>query len=175
VQESLEPYVDPNFDGASPPSSTFESVDRRNFALDLLAHWPDGRIKQYLLSRMLRWRRAHADLFREGVYRPLMVEHASPSGWVAFAREPGAGGGPSLICCVRVRGLGKGGNAVTGGYPTWTEASEPETLRLPGDWAHRTWRNLFTGSEFHALPDGDTARMDLGALGADFPVAWLWG
>lgn len=192
VQESLEPYVDTEAalaaadanprDGAagSPPSAVEPS--RRDFALGLLTHWPDGRIKQYVLSRMLRWRRAHAELFRAGSYRPLAVEHTPATGWLAFAREPRQAEGSLrteaqgiLICCVRVRGPGKAGNPATGGYPAWSEAMEPETLRLPAEWADRTWTNLFTGTAFRALADGDSARLDLGVLGADFPIAWLWG
>src|SRR5438045_7177668 len=40
---------------------------------DLLANWPDGRIKLFLISRLLTFRREHPDLFLKGSYTLLPV------------------------------------------------------------------------------------------------------
>jgi (1->4)-alpha-D-glucan 1-alpha-D-glucosylmutase len=54
---------------------------------ELLEHWPDGRIKLFLTQRLLRFRRDHAVLFREGKYFPLSVSGEFADCCVAFARE----------------------------------------------------------------------------------------
>jgi (1->4)-alpha-D-glucan 1-alpha-D-glucosylmutase len=57
----------------------------------LLEGWPDGRIKLFITTCGLRFRREHSDLMREGDYQPLVVEGASAEYLVAFARHDGSG------------------------------------------------------------------------------------
>lgn len=47
----------------------------------------DGRIKIYLLQQLLQYRKAHADLFRNGLYVPLKVTGRYRKHIVAFARR----------------------------------------------------------------------------------------
>src|SRR6476646_6550719 len=54
---------------------------------ELLANWPDGRIKLFLTQRLLRFRRNNAELFRSGSYVPLTVTGEFADCCVAFARE----------------------------------------------------------------------------------------
>jgi (1->4)-alpha-D-glucan 1-alpha-D-glucosylmutase len=54
---------------------------------DLLASWPDGRIKMFLTQRMLRFRRDNAELFLRGSYVPLRTMGTHAGSCVAFARE----------------------------------------------------------------------------------------
>ncbi|MCQ4310518.1 malto-oligosyltrehalose synthase [Pseudomonas stutzeri] len=54
---------------------------------ELLASWQDGRIKQWLVARTLRLRRAQPRLFTEGRYLPLKVEGEHADQLIAFARE----------------------------------------------------------------------------------------
>ena len=54
---------------------------------ELLAGWPDGRIKLLLTQRLLRFRRVNADLFRRGSYLPLTVTGRFADCCVAFGRE----------------------------------------------------------------------------------------
>jgi (1->4)-alpha-D-glucan 1-alpha-D-glucosylmutase len=56
----------------------------------LLESWPDGRIKLFLLWRLLRLRRRHEALFRDGAYVPLAVEGRYAEHVCAFARVAGA-------------------------------------------------------------------------------------
>jgi (1->4)-alpha-D-glucan 1-alpha-D-glucosylmutase len=53
---------------------------------ELLQTWPDGRIKLFLTQRLLRFRREHPDLFRQGNYLPLTVTGPFAESCVAFAR-----------------------------------------------------------------------------------------
>jgi (1->4)-alpha-D-glucan 1-alpha-D-glucosylmutase len=48
-----------------------DSTDRNALMQDLLANWQDGRIKLYLLHKLLSFRRAHAEFFAEAEYTPL--------------------------------------------------------------------------------------------------------
>ncbi|NKQ12931.1 malto-oligosyltrehalose synthase [Pseudomonas sp. SST3] len=54
---------------------------------ELLTNWQDGRIKQWLIARTLRLRRAQPRLFTEGRYLPLKVEGEHADQLIAFARE----------------------------------------------------------------------------------------
>jgi (1->4)-alpha-D-glucan 1-alpha-D-glucosylmutase len=54
---------------------------------DLLASWPDGRIKMFLTQRLLRFRRDNPQLFLQGSYVPLRTIGAHAESCVAFARE----------------------------------------------------------------------------------------
>lgn len=68
-----------------------ESAPSQAAAEALLAAWKDGRIKQYVIARVLAVRREWPDLFLHGDYSPLAVfgEHAKRV--IAFARTtPGA-------------------------------------------------------------------------------------
>ncbi len=53
---------------------------------DLLLHWRDGRLKQAILSRILRHRAATLSLFTEGAYLPLGIEGPAADHALAFAR-----------------------------------------------------------------------------------------
>lgn len=56
---------------------------------DKLASWQDGRIKQWLIQRVLALRAAEPALFARGEYRPLAVEGEHAAQVVAFLRSHG--------------------------------------------------------------------------------------
>ncbi len=56
---------------------------------DMIASWPDGRIKLLLTTAGLCLRREWPDVFLSGRYIPLKTESAVPAGLVAFARVLG--------------------------------------------------------------------------------------
>ena len=56
---------------------------------DLLQHWQDGRIKLYLIFKLLDFRRAYAELFSAGEYIPLNAVGAMDEQVCAFARRLG--------------------------------------------------------------------------------------
>lgn len=64
-----------------------QSLDLGASAADLIAHWQDARIKQWLIGRTLRLRRAQPQLFSAGSYLPLRVEGEQAGRLIAFARE----------------------------------------------------------------------------------------
>jgi (1->4)-alpha-D-glucan 1-alpha-D-glucosylmutase len=58
---------------------------------DLLAGWRDGRVKQFVLRRLLETRRASPALFAVGDYQPLTVTGEASDHVLAFARSDGDG------------------------------------------------------------------------------------
>jgi len=64
-----------------------EDLNKRADVPQLLKHWSDGRLKMYVTSRLLQFRRRHARLFAEGEYVPLRVTGARPEHVIAFARR----------------------------------------------------------------------------------------
>jgi len=78
-----------DYDARRDMLAAFETRDRESEDLlgELLDAWPDGRIKLFVTWRLLQLRRAHAETFLDGTYRPLDVTGAGASSIVAFARE----------------------------------------------------------------------------------------
>jgi (1->4)-alpha-D-glucan 1-alpha-D-glucosylmutase len=54
---------------------------------ELMRAWPDGRIKMFLIQRVLRFRRQHADLFQRGEYLPLRTSGMFVESCISFARR----------------------------------------------------------------------------------------
>ncbi|MFL6527273.1 MAG: malto-oligosyltrehalose synthase [Chthoniobacterales bacterium] len=102
---------------------------------ELLEHWPDGRIKLLATTRLLTFRREHADLFKCGTYTPLQTLGTFADSCIAFARERE---GESLLVIVprltaRV------------GFPPVAEKWQDTAVQLPNSLTAA--RELFTGRE----------------------------
>ena len=54
---------------------------------ELIEAWPDGRIKLFLTRHILRFRRAHPDLFKRGEYIPLHPSGTFADSCVSFVRQ----------------------------------------------------------------------------------------
>ncbi len=160
--ESMQIYLDP---AANPPR-------RSELARELLAAWPDGRVKQYLLGRCLRWRAQHPALFLEGMYRPLEFDSGDSSPWIAWSREHGDEALVNCFCTRAAevsRALGSGDDRQPPRAPVSGDA-----LQVPVGWAGRDVVHLFTGARHTLRRDGARCRVPFEWLTAEFPVAWLW-
>ena len=61
---------------------------QRNPSVDeMVKNWEDGRIKMVVTSKLLNFRREHAELFSQGEYIPLEVTGARADHVIAFARH----------------------------------------------------------------------------------------
>ena len=80
----------------------------------LTSSWRDGRVKQWVLQRLLGLRNAHPALFAAGDYAPLAVDDVDGS-CLAFTRRHGA---EALLVCVRL-------------YPWRSHPWEGASLHLP--------------------------------------------
>jgi (1->4)-alpha-D-glucan 1-alpha-D-glucosylmutase len=72
---------------ANSAATSASSADLR--IADLMDHWPDGRIKLYLIRKALRFRREHKDLFADGEFIPLRSEGRYSRNVLGFLRRQG--------------------------------------------------------------------------------------
>jgi (1->4)-alpha-D-glucan 1-alpha-D-glucosylmutase len=147
-------------------------------ACQLLADWPDRRLKMFLIWRALELRRREIEIFR-GAYEPLVVEGPRAATVFAFAR-----GTPSRYALCIVPRLASEAWKVRGGKRSmrFGEQAHPwpvgdfwrETVvALPAE-ARTRWRHAITGHVVEAIsPNGGGPLLDLGEVFRWFPVALL--
>jgi len=132
----------------------------------LLGAPEDGRIKLYVLSQALRFRRANAELFRAGTYDPLAAAGEAADHVIAFARSLSE----KQVVVVATRffmALGAPDRP-----PVGPEVWRSTRLPLPAGTAPGVYRDCFTGRSFRIAFDGDGA-LELAEVLAHLPVALL--
>ncbi len=133
-------------------------------AQELLRSIEDGRIKLHVVSRALRFRRDHANLFARGIYIPIEVRGARSRHAFCFMREHDADF--SLVVVPRLIG----GLSPRGSAPIGSEVWQNTAVIMSEANAPRRWRNVFTGELLEA--DSDRS-LSLASILAHFPVALL--
>ena len=127
----------------------------------LVENWQDGKIKLHLIRKALRFRRDHADLFREGEFIPLQVTGCYARNIAAFLRRKS--GAAALVVCPRW--LSEVAEDVLKG-PDWCDTG----LKLPTD-SGVAWRSVLSQSHVKSeVKDGSPTLM-VSDLLRDFPVA----
>jgi (1->4)-alpha-D-glucan 1-alpha-D-glucosylmutase len=106
---------------------------------ELMQNWPDGRIKMFLIQRLLQFRREHVDLFQSGEYLPLAPSGTFAECCVSFARRLGN----QWIVVIAPRLASRIGFPPVGARWKDTALELPETLLFEN--AH----NLFTCRDLH--------------------------
>ena len=104
----------------------------------LLEQWSDGRIKLLATSRLLTFRREHAQLFKNGSYIPLQTSGTFAESCIAFGREHE---GKSLVVIIPRL-------SARVGFPPIGEKWHDTVVELPG--SIRSACELFTGRELVA-------------------------
>jgi (1->4)-alpha-D-glucan 1-alpha-D-glucosylmutase len=136
--------------------------DRRRMLRELVARPEFGRVKLFLVHRLLQARQQHPALFATGGYEALAAEGAAARHVIAFARRTGDGGQAALSVAARWS------VALTGGAaPVGPRAWGDTVLRAaapPG----RAWRCALTGLRHDAA-----GPLRLADVLADAPVALL--
>ena len=137
-------------------------------AQELLETAWDGRIKLYVISRTLNFRRQHPDLFLKGGYVPLEAAGETKSHVLAFMRRLGNEtilvGVPRLVV-----GLTRGIEKPPLGDDVWKDT----WLQLPGEERGVHYRDLFTGRTFVVEERGEEGGLLLSKIFDTFPVAFL--
>jgi (1->4)-alpha-D-glucan 1-alpha-D-glucosylmutase len=129
---------------------------------DLLRTWQDGRIKLFVLWRLLQLRKTRPDSFADGAYRHLMVGGRRADRVIAYSRDHVAVVVPRLVYpLLRVR---------DDGTPALGFANE--TVALPAKWPRR-FVNVFTGAPVEASAKSSRPRFEVAELLRNFPVAVL--
>ncbi|ACL62284.1 malto-oligosyltrehalose synthase [Methylobacterium nodulans] len=127
---------------------------------EMLAQWPDGRIKQAVLARLLADRAAEPTFYADADYRPVEAEGSRARQLLAFIRGEAATGGELLVVVPRqVADL-------AGDLPRFGEAFFGTVL--PVQEGSR-WRDLVTGQELG--PEG--GRLPVDRLFRRLPLAVL--
>jgi (1->4)-alpha-D-glucan 1-alpha-D-glucosylmutase len=136
-----------------------EALDSHASLETLMRHWPDGRIKQRILSLLLHDRAASPDLYAEGDYRPLSIDGRQGSHLIAYIRQHG-----DAALAVIVPRL-------------WSALTNPESLAFdPAMWSdttvalpHGRWRSVIEQDDI--LIDSD--RQEIAGLMGSLPFAVL--
>ena len=134
----------------------------------LLNAWPDGQVKLLLVARLLRLRREHDALFREGAYVPFAVTGRHAEHVCAFAR---VAGNEALIVAVP-RLVAKLGGAER--PPLGLRWADTTVLCSPAI-AVDGWTDVLTGAPVPTEVGDGGATVAASLLFAQLPVAALLG
>jgi (1->4)-alpha-D-glucan 1-alpha-D-glucosylmutase len=102
---------------------------------ELLTNWMDGRIKLFLIHKLLRYRREHFDLFARGDYLPAHSSGAFAESAFAYARRHG----DRTLLVIAPRLSGRVGFPPVGG--SWQDTALDFLPAQP-------LRDLFTGRDY---------------------------
>ncbi|MBN9389656.1 MAG: malto-oligosyltrehalose synthase [Chloroflexi bacterium] len=146
-----------------------EKVEDAGGAAELLENKADGRVKLFVTSRALNFRRQNHKLFYKGNYNPLEVQGVRPESVLAFARtlqqEQAL-----VVAPVHYTGLSKNADPAA---PVTGAAWANGWLVVPGVEAGQRYRNLLTGEELLVKEQNGTLGLALDEILAGFPVALL--
>jgi len=133
-------------------------------AADLLAHWADGHVKQFVTAAGLRLRRREPDVFLYGAYLAPVTSGAKAQHVVALARRFQG----KTVLAVVPRLVAELCGFETGMLPLGESIWGDTQLILPPELAGVRLQDVFSGAEFTG-----TGSIPLARLLAAFPVALL--
>jgi (1->4)-alpha-D-glucan 1-alpha-D-glucosylmutase len=147
---------------------------------ELLAAWPDARLKLFLTWRSLQFRRQHDELFLRGNYVPLNVSGNRAEHVCALARERDGRWAVAVVPRLTIeawreaRPRGPGMASGTAAWPLagwWSETWVRLPLQTPSEWRH-----IVSGAWVRsAATEGTDRLMAVEEIFASFPVALLEG
>ncbi|MGD0229646.1 MAG: malto-oligosyltrehalose synthase [Syntrophorhabdales bacterium] len=141
----------------------------QEIARQLVGTWKDGRIKMYVTSRALNFRKTHGGMIRRAGYTALAAEGARAQNVCAFARR--LGGATFIVVAPRfIMGLLEDGEWPALKQGVWDDSFLP----LPSLDAH-DYENIFTGEVVKRVVYRKAATIHLADLFRTFPVALLRG
>ncbi|MGU3406954.1 malto-oligosyltrehalose synthase [Methylobacterium brachiatum] len=128
---------------------------------ELLAHWPDGRVKQATLARLLAERAERPGFYASAAYEPVEARGARAAHVIAYRRtDPGEEGGDLFVAVPRLF-------AGIVGEATWSGEAFAGTRVDLG--AGTSWRDIVSGRTVEGAGEG----VDLGDLLRDLPYVVL--
>jgi (1->4)-alpha-D-glucan 1-alpha-D-glucosylmutase len=140
--------------------------DLASAAREFVEHWPDGRIKLYVIRKSLSYRLRNEELFSKGDFVPVETRGKCAEHVVAFLRSLGD------LCALTV-------------VPRWLAASQadPQQTDLREFWQDtalvlrretpRSWRNIFTDQGIAGQISGAEQTLLVADVLVRFPVAIL--
>jgi (1->4)-alpha-D-glucan 1-alpha-D-glucosylmutase len=142
-----------------------EAGDSTEFVKGLLEKPGDGRVKMYVTSRALNFRRGRAELFSRGRYEPLSARGRRAENVLAFARARGEEACVAIAARFFTRLGVRAEGALSLGAQVWGD-----TVLPLGELGAGRWRDVFTGREFEADEGG---ALRLAEVLSPLPVALL--
>ncbi len=143
-----------------------EQLGRLDLIRDLLDHWQDGRIKLFVTSRVLNFRRDHPNLFLKGDYQPLHATGPKKEKVFAFLRRTE----DAWVVTAVPRFVTK--LAPPGQPPTGEGVWSAGTVILPKG-APTDWVNVLTNESLKVRTSKQGRRLPLAEVFGKFPVALL--
>ena len=134
---------------------------------ELLARWPDGRVKLYTIHRALTGRRAHPALFQQGAYVPLQAVGSHAAHVCAFARQMGTESVVVVVPRLMAALTGHGSRLPLGGE-VWADTRVLLSPELAGPRIH-----AFTGEAVAPAGRAGEVALPVAGLLDLFPVALL--
>ncbi len=139
-------------------------VDRLELAQRLAAEMTDGRVKLFVLSQGLRFKRRRRALFQSGEYLPLAASGDHGAQVVCFCRRLNE----EMVLVIVPRLVA--GLIESGGIGA---ALRDTFIHLPAELAGARLKDVFTGRTLRAEDRGTAVTLSAGAALKDFPVALL--
>ena len=142
--------------------------DPLRLARELVQNWQDGRIKLYLIWRILNLRRKYPRVFLDGQFLPMKTTGEREANLIAYARRRGNTWMMTIV-------------------PKWLARSKapPALTRLQRFWrgshvalpenAPQTWLNVLTGETAETTRQRGAPTLSLPDVFKDLPVAVLSG
>ncbi len=132
---------------------------------ELVSAPEDGRIKLYLTTRALNFRRDNPELFERGEYTPLGASGARNNNVVAFARAHKERAAVVIAGRFYTQLMGEGAARL----PTRAQAWGDTSVALEGNLSTGRYRDVFTGLEFEV----QKGALRLADVFAHLPLALL--
>jgi (1->4)-alpha-D-glucan 1-alpha-D-glucosylmutase len=154
--------VDPDNRRAVDYAARNRTLDPGRTPQELLGTWRDGRVKQYVIAKLLHLREQEPRLFKSGTYTPLHLEGERDKRVLAFVREF-----ENEILCVAVP-LHCAEACDARPVPN-SEFWQDTTLTLPARLAGQAWSHLFDDK----FACRGIAAVSCADLFAKFPIAVL--
>jgi (1->4)-alpha-D-glucan 1-alpha-D-glucosylmutase len=132
----------------------------------LLRHPEDGKIKLYVMSRALKFRKAHRSLFEQGDYVPLQVHGKLAKHVCAFARTTE---GKAVVSVTARFFLRLATTHPPIGANVWKETS----IILGDGLAPAEYQDVFTKKKVRTIKHGGVWTLPLGELFSHLTVALL--
>lgn len=149
--------------------SAGDSAEARQALLnDLLTHRADGRIKLWITTEGLRYRREHAGLFQQGEYVPLQVFGPKREHLFAFARIHGDQAAVVVVPRL-LAGVIEDPTEPPVGERVWGDTE----VTMPSWKDGSPYRNILTGSQLATRSDDGRQVIDVAEILRDCPVALM--
>jgi len=142
------------------------SANPAAIASELLATWPDGRLKMYIIWKALSYRNGHAALFRDGAFVPLEVRGQQSAHVMAFLRRRGKDQAIAIVPRLAMNIPPNSDDSARADF--WRETN----IILPPD-SPASWRDIFTTSTTEAKVEASTQSLPLADALKHFPIALL--